>query len=169
MFQVLSVPILMLWSVKLPLRKKLFLMAIFSVTVFVMIVAIVRVAIVRVAVVNSDKHNHDISWLYLWSCVEMTTSVIIACVASFRQFFVAASKQRREQKPGASISRKDWLYWLQLRRKKADSSDALENKLVGDGKMDKPNGIVPLDSVHVGYNISVSASNFKMDGHEDAV
>jgi hypothetical protein len=58
----------MLWNVRVPLRQKLLLIAIFSLTFFVMVVAIVRVA-----VVYSRTTNADISWLYLWSNVEMAT------------------------------------------------------------------------------------------------
>ena len=65
---VISIPVLMLWNVRVPLRQKVFLMAIFSVTFFVMVVAIIRVA-----VVYSETTNADISWLFLWSNVEMAT------------------------------------------------------------------------------------------------
>ena len=58
----------MLWHVRVPLRQKLMLIAIFSLTVIVMIVSIIRVVIV-----NSNKQNVDISWLYLWSNIEMAT------------------------------------------------------------------------------------------------
>ena len=58
----------MLWNVRIPFRQKLMLIAIFSVTVVVMVVSVVRVA-----VVNSNDKNADISWLYLWSGIEMAT------------------------------------------------------------------------------------------------
>lgn len=58
----------MLWHVRVPWRQKLVLMALFSLTVIVIIVSIIRVA-----VVNSKTKNADISWLYLWSGIEMAT------------------------------------------------------------------------------------------------
>lgn len=58
----------MLWHVRIPLRQKLILIGIFSVTVVVMITAIIRVGIV-----NSIDENAEISWLYLWSNIEMAT------------------------------------------------------------------------------------------------
>lgn len=66
---VVSIPVLMLWHVRIPLQKKLILIGIFSITVVVMIVSIIRVA-----VVYSYTHTADISWLYLWSSIEMATS-----------------------------------------------------------------------------------------------
>lgn len=65
---VISIPVLMLWNVRISLRQKLILIGIFSVSVVVMITAIVRVAIV-----NSVDENLDISWLYFWSSIEMAT------------------------------------------------------------------------------------------------
>ena len=66
-FAVVSIPILILWNVQIPIRKKLILYAIFSITIVVMVVSIVRVAVVK-----SADENVDISWLYLWSSIEMT-------------------------------------------------------------------------------------------------
>ena len=65
---VLSLPFMIVWHVKIPPRKKFVLLTVFSLTVVVMVVAIVRVA-----VVNSPTKNPSISWLYLWSSIEMTT------------------------------------------------------------------------------------------------
>lgn len=58
----------MLWDVRIQLRKKLALIAIFSVTIVVMVVSIIRVT-----VVHSVNENVDISWLYFWSNIEMAT------------------------------------------------------------------------------------------------
>ena len=58
----------MLWHVRIPLRQKLILIGIFSVTVVVIIIAIIRVAII-----NPENGYIDISWLYVWSSVEVST------------------------------------------------------------------------------------------------
>ena len=58
----------MLWNVRIQMRKKLALIAIFSVTIVVMVVSIIRVT-----VVHSANENVDISWLYFWSNIEMNT------------------------------------------------------------------------------------------------
>lgn len=65
---VISIPVRMLWNVRLPLRQKLLLMTIFSLTVIVMIVSIIRVTIV-----GSSTQQPDISWVYFWSNIEMST------------------------------------------------------------------------------------------------
>lgn len=62
----------MLWNVRLPLRQKVLLMTIFSLTVIVMIVSIIRVAIVGSST-RSSTQQPDISWVYFWSNIEMST------------------------------------------------------------------------------------------------
>ena len=48
------------------LKRKLALMGIFSLTIFIIIVSIIRVA-----VVYTPEENADVSWLYLWSNIEL--------------------------------------------------------------------------------------------------
>lgn len=60
----------MLWKVRIPLRKKLALIGTFSVTIIVMVVAILRVT----AVSKTDS-NFDLSWVFLWNYIEMTTGM----------------------------------------------------------------------------------------------
>ena len=60
----------MLWTSRIAWRQKIVLLALFSISVVVMVVAIVRVA-----VVNFTDRNPDITWLYFWSSIEMTTGV----------------------------------------------------------------------------------------------
>ncbi|KAF2470378.1 uncharacterized protein BDR25DRAFT_151954, partial [Lindgomyces ingoldianus] len=85
---IVSIPILILWNVHVPLRKKIILTGIFSATVIVMVVSIIRVT-----VVNSKHQSAEIAWLVFWSFVENGTAIMISCVASFRQLFVASQDQ----------------------------------------------------------------------------
>ncbi|KAL8885051.1 MAG: hypothetical protein Q9205_006905, partial [Flavoplaca limonia] len=90
---IISIPVRMLWNVRLPIRQKLLLMTIFSLTVIVMIVSIIRVADV-----GSSTQQPDISWVYFWSNIEMSTAIVIACISSFRQVFVNAHNRRRQDR-----------------------------------------------------------------------
>lgn len=65
---VISIPVLMLWHVRISLLLKSILIGIFSVTVVVMITAIIRVTTVTLG-----NEEPDYSWLYFWSNIEMTT------------------------------------------------------------------------------------------------
>ena len=63
---VITIPILMLWNVKISWRNKLALIGVFSLTIIVIIFSIVRVA-----VVSSRNTQADITWLFMWSNIEM--------------------------------------------------------------------------------------------------
>ena len=74
---VLSIPILIIWPIKMPLRKKLVLLILFSMTLLIMAVAIIRVAVNR----SSDR-TLDITWLDLWCSVEVATGICLSCLRS---------------------------------------------------------------------------------------
>lgn len=63
----MTIPVLLLWKVKMPLRQKLALMGIFSLAVIVMAIAIGRVAIIQ----TPDHRNADQIRLFIWANVEM--------------------------------------------------------------------------------------------------
>ncbi|KAI0452782.1 hypothetical protein F5B21DRAFT_526627 [Xylaria acuta] len=65
------------WRVQVPRRKKLALGGICSLTIFIIVVAIVRIT-----------GPPDQTWILLWSSVEMTTAIFVACIASFRTLYI---------------------------------------------------------------------------------
>ncbi|THV54438.1 hypothetical protein BGAL_0026g00090 [Botrytis galanthina] len=79
---IITIPIAILWNVRIRRRQKLALAGLFSLTMITM-----TFAIVRVAVVSTASRLPDISWLYLWSAIEPPIAVIISCLASFRGLF----------------------------------------------------------------------------------
>ncbi|KAL4954289.1 hypothetical protein BDW69DRAFT_142589 [Aspergillus filifer] len=88
---ILSIPTLIIWPIKMPLRKKLVLLVLL--VLFSMTLLIMAVAIIRVAVNSSSDRTLDITWLNLWCSVEVATAIMVACVASFRQLFVTVQNQ----------------------------------------------------------------------------
>ncbi|KAI9664062.1 MAG: hypothetical protein M1821_007553 [Bathelium mastoideum] len=165
---IISIPVLLLWNVRIPPRQKLILMAIFSVTVVVMVFSIVRVAVVA-----NSKKNVDISWLYLWSNIEVTVAIIIACVASFRQLFTQSQQQGPSKgytssggsgRRGFLAQLRSW-GWTSRATGTGNSSQKKWTHLRGPSKEQNsserpPSGdshehIVPLDGIHVSQNFNV--------------
>lgn len=70
-FLVTSIPIAMLWNIKINIRQKLALAGIFSLTVITMIFAIVRIAVIT----SQSRATLDQSWLYLWSAIEASVGM----------------------------------------------------------------------------------------------
>lgn len=98
-FLIISIPVLILWNTRVPLRRKLVLILIFSATMVVMVVSVIRVTVVQ-----SEHQSAEIAWLFFWSYVEVGTAIMISCVASFRQLFVAQERATSASKPSPSSS-----------------------------------------------------------------
>lgn len=81
-YMIMAIPIGLLWTVQMSLRKKLALMGIFSLAVITTIFAIVRITSV-----SKTTHHVDASWLYMWNSIEVSVAIIVACLASFRSLF----------------------------------------------------------------------------------
>ncbi|KAH6663435.1 hypothetical protein B0J14DRAFT_644878 [Halenospora varia] len=80
---IMTIPIAILWNVRISWKKKLALAGLFCLTIIT-----ISFSIIRVAVVSSASKLPDISWLYLWSSIEPPIAVIVSCLASFRTLFV---------------------------------------------------------------------------------
>jgi hypothetical protein len=149
---ILSIPIIILWNVNIGLRKKVVLSCIFSATV-----AIMTVAIIRVAVVDSRHQNTEIAWLYFWTFVENGIAIMIACVASFRQLFVASHEQHSGP-PFEDASRKSSVRallkpsfkssWLSSKWSATDTKHKSSTK-----RGDSQESISPLEFVTIHNNI----------------
>jgi hypothetical protein len=96
----MTIPFAILWQVRIPLRKKLFLAGLFSFVFVTMIFAILRVTLI-----NSFSRQPDPSWAYMWTSIEQNTgshfrvshygefpltlsAIVVACLGSFRTLFV---------------------------------------------------------------------------------
>ncbi|KAL0261726.1 hypothetical protein SLS55_003156 [Diplodia seriata] len=84
------IPISMLWKVRISPKRKVGLAAVFSVIVITIVFAIVRVA-----VISSLTVQPDMSWLYMWSNIEIFAALIVACLGSFRSLFRMQDSARR--------------------------------------------------------------------------
>lgn len=65
----MSIPMIMVWDLQLPMRKKLVLVGVFSLTVITMITALVRLLVVPKGAIGAD-----LTWSFTWSNVEMSIS-----------------------------------------------------------------------------------------------
>jgi hypothetical protein len=98
---IVSIPVIIVWNVRIPARKKVLLVALFSATVLVMIAAIVRVALVRVPGEDME-HQTSIDWVFTWSNVEMCTAIMVSCLASFRRLFSSGAAGAAQYPPVGS-------------------------------------------------------------------
>ena len=67
----------LLWNASVELRKKLALTGIFCLTIFIISVSIIRI------VLTTDGPLLDLTWLLLWSGLEMTVGTLSHSISSF--------------------------------------------------------------------------------------
>lgn len=81
---VISVPVILLWRVRISLRRKLALGGVLSLSIFTIIVSIVRIA-------GADLPNGlvDSIWVNFWLQVEAAVAVVIVSITAYRSLFVS--------------------------------------------------------------------------------
>jgi hypothetical protein len=62
---VISIPVLILWNTRVPLRKRIVLSGIFSATIVVMVLSVIRGTVVK-----TERQNAEMAWLIFWSYIE---------------------------------------------------------------------------------------------------
>ncbi|CAG8255275.1 unnamed protein product [Penicillium nalgiovense] len=147
---VLSIPFFVLWKTRISLRKKLILLSIFSATIFIMVTAMIRVAVGM----NYDRQM-NIDWLCFWSFVEVDVAIIVSCVASLRQLFVASQNQSSSAR-AAYHDTNDPI----LKKSKEEGSQDL-SRSVGDVESPASDEVPmsPLSVVHVRQDFEVTHAN----------
>lgn len=82
---VFVMPIPTLWSLQLPLRQRLVLMATFTCGAVILVASIVRMYnIYKFAVPPSQDPTWDIAPLIIWSEIEVQLAIILSCSAAFK-------------------------------------------------------------------------------------
>ncbi|KAK8922228.1 hypothetical protein VCV18_006282 [Metarhizium anisopliae] len=160
----MSIPLWMLWHVRIQWPKKLLLAGVFSVTVFVMIAAGIRVAVVRTST-TGVKHT-SIDLVFIWSQVENGVAVIVANLASFRQLFVFGRNRNPSggKEYDATSNRNHQFRPFESSNPSLQGTNRSENDLIGLTDFQAPqiyspsqHNTTPPDSVYVSHAIKVSS------------
>ncbi|KAG8424091.1 hypothetical protein J3458_000923 [Metarhizium acridum] len=161
---VMSIPLWILWNVRVQWPKKLLLAGIFSVAVFVMIAAGIRVALVRTSTTGL-KHT-SIDLVHMWSQVEMGVAIIVANLASFRQLVVFNRNRNPSGGKGyeAASNLHNQFRPLESPHPALQGRNRSENDLINLTDFEAPqiyspseHKPTPPDSVYVSHTIKVSS------------
>ncbi|KAI4224913.1 MAG: hypothetical protein L6R36_004313 [Xanthoria steineri] len=121
---IMLIPFSMLKGVQMKWHRKAALGGIFSLVVITMVVAIVRTSLVG----SNNRTQPDSSWLYLWTAIEASIAIIVACLATFRNLFSRESSRPRNEKPVGPGSSNMFLRGSGRRIKMSDVLDSLASK-----------------------------------------
>ena len=75
----MAIPIWLVFGLKMSLSQKLGLSGVLGLGVIIIIFSVIRII-----VTNTAGRQPEISWLALWSSIESSVAVIVACLASFK-------------------------------------------------------------------------------------
>ncbi|KAK5086256.1 hypothetical protein LTR70_007370 [Exophiala xenobiotica] len=98
---VLILPLPTIWKLKLPIEKKLGIMAMFSVGLFVTVVSMVRLKTMKYFNFSANA-SWDFVELSLWSAIEIYVGIMCACMPGMRAFYTRVCRGRNWEKTGAS-------------------------------------------------------------------
>lgn len=118
---VLSLPIILLWRVRVDARQKIALGLSLCLSIITIIVAVVRMAGIRLA-----NDRVDIVWLLFWQQQQSSIAVIIVSLSAVRAVFVAKSMHQPPRKP-LKRSLNDWRRGVHRRRLGPTTNDLETN------------------------------------------
>lgn len=108
---VASIPLILLWRVRINLRQKIGLGILFSLSLVMAIIAIIRIS-----GINLTSGVSDVVWLAFWLQQECSIAVIMISISAFRSLFVVGASN----KPAPNDFSRPW-YWKRLYLKFAGS------------------------------------------------
>ncbi|KAJ6132301.1 hypothetical protein N7471_007516 [Penicillium samsonianum] len=79
---IIALPLPVLWKLQLRLKQKALLACLFALGFFVTVIQIIRIFTVRDLKTFTDSKN-----IVIWSCVEISLGVIIACIPTYGPLF----------------------------------------------------------------------------------
>ncbi|KAL8857184.1 MAG: hypothetical protein Q9178_006239 [Gyalolechia marmorata] len=120
---IMFIPFSMLKGVQMNWRRKAALSGIFSLVVITMVFAVARTALIG----SSNTTKTDSSLLWMWSAIEASIAVIVACLATFHNLFSGESSRHRLKKPVAPAPSNLYPYGNGRRKKTRDILDSLES------------------------------------------
>ena len=101
---VISIPVLLLWKVRIDIRRKLALGGILCLSICTIVISIIRLA-------GGGTSNGaiDTAWVLFWYDLEAAIAIIIVSVTAFRALFVA--HQAMKYRTPAENDPTSWNFW----------------------------------------------------------
>ncbi|MCJ1392082.1 hypothetical protein MMC18_004949 [Xylographa bjoerkii] len=101
-FMVISVPVFLLWRIKINLRQKLYIVAMLSLSGIIILIVVIRVALTAL-----PSGIMDGPWIAFWQIAEPSIAIIMVSINAFRHPFVSRIVSRsggRKRQPHSSSS-----------------------------------------------------------------
>ncbi|KAK3986412.1 hypothetical protein QBC44DRAFT_402771, partial [Cladorrhinum sp. PSN332] len=93
-------PMLIIWRVRVSIWKKIILGGVFGLVVFTIVVTSFRSSVFNSEIGDMRDvgiHINNLAWSWFWHHVQLSVSIIIACLVSFRALFCPPSDRTSER------------------------------------------------------------------------
>lgn len=100
----ISIPVVLLWNVRITIRRKLALGGILCLSFCTMIVSIIKVA-----GGFTSNGGVDTAWVFFWYTIEAAVAIIVVSFTAFRALFVA--HQAMKYRTPAENASTSWNFW----------------------------------------------------------
>ena len=94
---VIAIPLYLCYRLRISLKQKLGLYFALSLGVIIIVFSVVRIV-----VTNTDGVHPEVSWLALWSVIESSVAVIVACLTSFKALLVDRQRAQTNHRSGSN-------------------------------------------------------------------
>ncbi|KAK4185626.1 hypothetical protein QBC35DRAFT_454074 [Podospora australis] len=96
-------PISIIWRVRLTLRKRFMLSALFLMSLLTLAVIVIRGTAFRDTYTSTTTHM-NLTWIWFWTMLEFNVAFIVSCLISFRTLFTHRRKQHNSRVSGVTGS-----------------------------------------------------------------
>ena len=111
---VISIPVLLLWKVKISLRRKIVLGFILCLSIFTIITSLIKV----IGGYN-NQGQIDAAWAVFWLQAEAAVAVVIVSITAFRALFIA-HQASKHQSPAKHVSASRAEIWSRINKTRKD-------------------------------------------------
>ncbi|KAI1653466.1 hypothetical protein F4813DRAFT_399845 [Daldinia decipiens] len=92
-FLIILIPFTMLWNVRIPRKKKLAFIALFSLSAVTITIAIIR-AVASNSPLDGGHRMLESTTLWMWSAIQGSLAIIVACLSAFPQLFTGSTPKK---------------------------------------------------------------------------
>ena len=93
---VIAIPLYICYQVRISLKQKLGLYSALCLGAVIIVFSVVRII-----VTNTDGIHPEVSWLALWSVIESSVAVFVACLTSFKALLVDRQRAQTNDHSGS--------------------------------------------------------------------
>ena len=118
---VITIPVLLLWSVQINIRRKFGLGSLLCLSIFAIIINIIRLSGIKL-----KNKQDDTVWILFWNVIEACVAVMANSMTAFRSLFAAGTSRAAQSpdRPAAAVIPSEMARYQKMRQPPLGSTSA---------------------------------------------